>query len=127
MRPKPLLVFTAVVLVVLALAFAVGSAHTYAMRQEWYRHIALEIVSTNGLQDVAPINPKFQPALSNFALTGAGPVKIRGGDVARPLGDGTAVANVILKNGKGELLGVRFGRDSSNQDCVIGLWTPNRQ
>jgi len=82
------------------------------------------IVRTNSDRLVL-IGPSLRSRLEQLLSSPTKLETVKLGDEAAPFGDGKATSHLILKNQKGERLGIRLRREDGDKFDVLGYWTPD--
>lgn len=124
--------FLAALGIVALLFVGYGYAHMRAMRRAWYWGIGAELIKTTNSTRLVAVGPGLHSKLSEFLSSPAAVAQVAHGDTAPPIGDGTATAQIILTNARGERLGIRLRRDDAISEFqgasnyhVAGFWTPD--
>jgi hypothetical protein len=122
-------------LITLLVALAIAGAIVGILSSRNHRHIFLrahfatigqELIASTNSSHLILIGPGLKERLVQLLAL---PTQIDAtllGDEPSPLGDGSATSRLILRNDKGERLGIRLRQDGdSDKFHVVGFWSPD--
>lgn len=114
----------AIAAVVLAVIY--GRRHHNYLLDARAVEIANQLVATTNSLDLVGIGEGLRTKLCQFLTPGSELASVADGDAPAPIGDGKAQRCVLLKNSKGELLGIRLRQsEQSDKFEVLGYWSPS--
>jgi len=86
--------------------------------------MAAQLLRTQSSENVVHIGESTRSSLKKISKQYPGATwEIRSGDAPRPLGDGSAQACIMYRDGGKELFGLRIRQDGSAFH-IVGYWTP---
>ncbi|HWN94887.1 MAG TPA: hypothetical protein VNT99_07630 [Methylomirabilota bacterium] len=89
------------------------------------RQIGQELIATTNSQRLMVIGSGLHERLAQLLASPTLVEEVLPGDEPEPLGNGKATTRLILKNQKGERLGIRLQkREDGDKIDVLGYWTP---
>lgn len=118
-----------IALAIAALVFGISLARSQHRSYVSSRALAIgyELLSTTNSIHLVGLDPELQGKLSQFLVATGALISVAYGDTAPPVGDGSALVRVFLKNSKEELLGLRLRPNAqSDKFEILGYWTPQR-